>query len=105
MRISYWSSDVCASDLPAIATGPGAGECTVENAEYRPRVHKASYGRGHGLTAVRPSFPWTPEWQRPDCGTSLCRSEARRGGKECVRTCRSGGVRANEKKKRRQTEG
>src|SRR3546814_7265534 len=61
MRISDWSSDVCASDL---------------------EIHQ--FFRGF-LPQVS-SFPQVP----PDhpCQTK-CRSEERRVGKECVSTCRS----------------
>src|SRR3546814_7702454 len=80
MRISDWSSDVCSSDLRA-GVGPGpvdvfrrredvsvpvghvVGVCEGTRRDHR---RKESSGTHHGL-----------------------RSEERRGGKECVSTCRS----------------
>src|SRR3546814_3335033 len=61
MRISDWSSDVCSSDLR----------------EDRPRGETGGSrdsARGQRLPGRRPRFS---------------RSEERRVGKECVRTCRS----------------
>src|SRR3546814_18665379 len=84
MRISDWSSDVCSSDLPAAALGPGlvphqlpgrrvevdlADGCTRSGAAEGP-------GTEHGaLVGER--------------GQRDRRSEERRVGKECVSTCRS----------------
>src|SRR3546814_5633439 len=66
MRISDWSSDVCSSDL-------WVGEGPVQAVD-RPRRHAGGVERLHPFgTAARPRH----------------RSEERRVGKECVRTCRS----------------
>src|SRR3546814_20718043 len=88
MRISDWSSDVCSSDLIA-------GSCRevfiVARQNARSFVEKigfvTSFGHGAGGS------------NRQDIGlrtkgptlivTDLCRSEERRGGKECVNTFRS----------------
>src|SRR3546814_3944987 len=63
MRISDWSSDVCSSDL----RHRGADRGGAGRALFRPR-HRLPAGAG----------------RRPQA-----RSEERRGGKECVSTCRS----------------
>src|SRR3546814_8225775 len=70
MRISDWSSDVCSSDLIAIAERPEA-----ESAAWRAWFdHYVFRPGGHPLAFL-------PEEQH--------RSEERRVGKECVSTCRS----------------
>src|SRR3546814_7946198 len=82
MRISDWSSDVCSSDLLALI-GDGQIEQTPgrqrdRGAKRQPRVQhppSAAANAGHDrLAHLRPT---------------LCRSEERRVGKECVSTCRS----------------
>src|SRR3546814_14921937 len=81
MRISDWSSDVCSSDLRQIAA----------RADRRPRgivgVQVDAAARQHGFVIVR-FFGSAAEKiaQRRQPGG---RSEERRVGKECVRTCRS----------------
>src|SRR3546814_11934656 len=86
MRISDWSSDVCSSDLgpshkhPMIAMPKGLG-MMIKNPKYTwpfPTAPEASTGGK--------SEPWT----RGKVLGGSTRSEARRVGKECVRTCRSG---------------
>src|SRR3546814_16988290 len=64
MRIMDWSSDVCSSDLP----GPGGG------ARERTRPRPSSQAEGD---------------QGPRAGAHAPRSEERRVGRACVRTCRS----------------
>src|SRR3546814_5416746 len=86
MRISDWSSDVCSSDLIASV---------------------AEVTKKHGLTLVVDNTFLSPYFQNPlDLGADIVvhsvtkyigmliaslvrRSEERRVGKECVRTCRS----------------
>src|SRR3546814_2430502 len=71
MRISDWSSDVCSSDLSARR----AKRSSVLDAATR-----------HAL----PQSPEVAEVERRfEERGSLCRSEERRVGKECVSTCRS----------------
>src|SRR3546814_19682269 len=81
MRISDWSSDVCSSDLQAvtrrwlaeaIVEAVGANVVVVEQASLKTaRQWLASLGN-------EGADPWL-----------AVRSEERRVGKECVRTCRS----------------
>src|SRR3546814_14429423 len=93
MRISDWSSDVCSSDLEALATAR-SGSAPVA------RVADA-------FAALEPSLAWMPRpaggpfasdnWPEGHANTLLVgprgledrRSEERRVGKECVSTCRS----------------
>src|SRR3546814_13961618 len=91
MRISDWSSDVCSSDLHTIgpARDPPAGQrdivigddARLGDEDDAPRLagakrHAAETGEPHRRVAV------------PDIKLRH-RSEERRVGKECVRTCRS----------------
>src|SRR3546814_17298432 len=95
MRISDWSSDVCSSDLPFGAEGPiimtgGAlgslfAQCFRLSAAERKTLLVA--GAAAGMTAI---------FGTPLAAILLAidvllfeRSEERRVGKECVRTCRS----------------
>src|SRR3546814_14891557 len=92
MRISDWSSDVCSSDLDALlnqgalvlrertehleqefARGRRSVQVLCQRAERHPLVLE----RSHNGEQVR---------QR---ATEPVRSDARRVGNECVRTCRS----------------
>src|SRR3546814_6052947 len=69
MRISDWSSDVCSSDLGALAIVPS--------------------GRGNDFARVL-KIPSEPrEAARVAVDGAERRSEERRVGKECVSTCRS----------------
>src|SRR3546814_15521684 len=102
MRISDWSSDVCSSDLKVGA--PVNGSPTVE------RVLRDDLCSGCGLCAgvsdgAIEMTVVAPGYNRPQikgrvsdaaetaiaqsCPGSRLRSEERRGGKACVRTCRS----------------
>src|SRR3546814_10939671 len=92
MRISDWSSDVCSSDLPCVSsTGEDLGHVVaVEN-----------FGAGDVVEIERPGgarfmAPMTRVFDIAAAGliagtvpTIGRRSEERRGGKECVSTCRS----------------
>src|SRR3546814_5317248 len=74
MRISDWSSDVCSSDLRAVGDrwivtkGLKAGDRLIVE----------------GLVNLRPGTV-----VKPGAPQQVTRSEERRGGKECVSTCRS----------------
>src|SRR3546814_16928711 len=79
MRISDWSSDVCSSDLPSVSASrchlPQKGRIlrTSCHSPRQPLVHDlAALGQPHGIADFL-----------------VERSEERRGGKECVSTCRS----------------
>src|SRR3546814_2262145 len=81
MRISDWSSDVCSSDLHALAR------------QAQSRAHRAQFFDG------RPCRGRVAQTQQHRAMLGLVqqlrtlqlggRSEERRGGKECVSTCRS----------------
>src|SRR3546814_16230909 len=104
MRISDWSSDVCSSDLAAFAAGPGTSQ-----------QEEAMSGQKHAAVLPTEGRPWE-EIRRSLLDAKRCdynwregrlplyvyyndeallkvsreaRSEERRGGKECVSTCRS----------------
>src|SRR3546814_1195699 len=73
MRISDWSSDVCSSDLAGAWIETLMTACSIS----RPRVAPHA-----GAWIEKKS--WSSR-----TATRSRRSEERRGGKECVRTCRS----------------
>src|SRR3546814_15685482 len=76
MRISDWSSDVCSSDLGGLDDGGGGfGATGVEREDGG-----ATSGTALPANTLRP----ITGARRPPY-----RSEERRVGKECVRTCRS----------------
>src|SRR3546814_16425080 len=93
MRISDWSSDVCSSDLI-----DGAGLRTAEGHQPDQALDQIAYIAegarllavtvdGYGLAGQR-----LHDHVRDDAavaGREPRRSEERRVGKECVRTCRS----------------
>src|SRR3546814_5915973 len=98
MRISDWSSDVCASDLSGgaytvgITGAPGAGKSTLTSAlvgELRRRGERVS------VLAIDPSSPFTGgailgdriRMQDHALDEGVFRSEALRAGTECVSTC------------------
>src|SRR3546814_8915093 len=74
MRISDWSSDVCSSDPPTPYPSP-----TV--------AARAAPSAAPNLAALPESD--VPEAPAPKPAVAASRSEERRVGKECVRTCRS----------------
>src|SRR3546814_20299620 len=88
MRISDWSSDVCSSDLSAFALSP-----------RRARILVALLVAIAGFAAWRMVAGWTGRFEGATAlwGAAVFaiglfvigRSEERRVGKECVRTCRS----------------
>src|SRR3546814_15240836 len=99
MRISDWSSDVCSSDLEMAARSGSimfadnqrnAGSGTGNDDD-----RGASTGAGAGDGQQQPTRP--PEENEPGRQNLQgrtedfiqTRSEERRGGKECVSTCRS----------------
>src|SRR3546814_19780695 len=107
MRISDWSSDVCASDLPARSNAAALG--TTQPATTR-RTHRTGSGAARaprpGTAPLRASAPALQFFfdqvlhcrvvQRQlgvhplDLGVlGFQRSEERRVGKECASTCRS----------------
>src|SRR3546814_14385013 len=82
MRISHWSSDVCSSDLPfdrrpLRRVGGDPAKQAIELVEARRRQ----------LVKERDMRRKVIAFGREVRGAQ--RSEERRGGKECVSTCRS----------------
>src|SRR3546814_12695785 len=94
MRISDWSSDVCSSDLivvePDELPGSEIGKVGVGEAEGDgPQQWPAGDGR-EGQQQRRQKQPGGAAPTSGKGGTRRdSRSEERRVGKECVRTCRS----------------
>src|SRR3546814_18344636 len=103
MRISDWSSDVCSSDLLAPDRhGSGTNAIALMAAapfefafgENSLALHRTTSGR---RAAIVRRLGLSLDVDTPDdldaaiaAGFSMPnRSEERRGGKECVRTCRS----------------
>src|SRR3546814_16829599 len=97
MRISDWSSDVCSSDLLVVVGAVHIAQHLARIALYSgyevvlidPRGAFATAERFPGLTLME---DWPDEALATlniDSRTAVVRSEERRGGKECVSTCRS----------------
>src|SRR3546814_14994912 len=104
MRSSDWSSDVCSSDLPTgnedthmLATTGDSAETSDRHDQTVRRFmeHARAVAAGEAEGDV---FTWflagEYQWEMEAAGTWLVespasRSEERRVGKECVRTCRS----------------
>src|SRR3546814_13344060 len=92
MRISDWSSDVCSSDLPEKAERRNEYQRT-----WRARQIKASkktreqplYLTSGKLWCARHDTAFVFRRSRLHGCPEKGRSEERRVGKECVRTCRS----------------
>src|SRR3546814_13132089 len=96
MRISDWSSDVCSSDLVGVPTTEDTPYEAAENApaglggilpriaETERAVLKAGEQGAFRASVVRYPYVYGPHAVAPPE-----RSEERRGGKECVSTCRS----------------
>src|SRR3546814_10745101 len=73
MRISDWSSDVCSSDLLL----------------GRPAIRRSKESRRAGRDAKEPRMSSSTVDIVRRLGENAEKSEERRVGKECVRTCRS----------------
>src|SRR3546814_17707916 len=105
MRISDWSSDVCSSDLPA--PGDSGDVCVGKMTAQRQRgasVQLADPRLGHpenGADLGQRELLEVVERQ----DDLVPRSEERRGGRECVSTCRSRRSPDSLKKKKRATNG
>src|SRR3546814_14799393 len=99
MRISDWSSDVCSSDLPKAAEvlTLAIHELATNAAKYGAIRAPAGKIAVHWRREQRDGQDWLElEWR--ESGGEIAqqsnrrqgfRSEERRVGKECVRTCRS----------------
>src|SRR3546814_18969062 len=95
MRMSAWSSDVCSSDLSRRARAEKRAHLVLAGARVAdPIARRGQAGAGLGVPDRRGR---NAAGARADAGRvaggSVCtsrarrRSEARRVGKECVRTC------------------
>src|SRR3546814_3218516 len=97
MRISDWSSDVCSSDLETADHGNLAGDHDVGRAldavdqRLATAVQVIELGFGNRIVDVdgREGQLALLRHLVQTVHASRGRSEERRGGKECVRTCRS----------------
>src|SRR3546814_10306896 len=80
MRISDWSSDVCSSDLPDAIADETAAAMMLKGMTVQFLI-RACFRVEKGMTVL---------WHAAAGGVGLiARSDERRVGKECVRTCRS----------------
>src|SRR3546814_15070982 len=95
MRISDWSSDVCSSDLVVVHDGlidPRVLDLAPASAH---RISVAHAARARGVDGVVCGHIHSAEMREIEGalyyndGDWVERSEERRVGKECVRTCRS----------------
>src|SRR3546814_11833393 len=94
MRISDWSSDVCSSDLAPAAAQAAYDELAGKTAKQaQKRIVELLSDAGLIDGEIRPITHAVKLWEngtRPlEIVNSQQRSEERRGGKECVSTCRS----------------
>src|SRR3546814_14709763 len=102
MRISDWSSDVCSSDLRyrGTATSRLLIEAAIDCCEQEEGIdsvvtcfdggnlHARQYFARFGFEMIdHGSTRGNADWRT--AGLVHMRSEERRGGKECVSTCRS----------------
>src|SRR3546814_11445971 len=106
MRISDWSSDVCSSDLAVVLAIDGARErisLGVKQVNQDPMSEfLATNTKGEMVKGVAKTVD--ARGAVIDLGNGIegyiKRSEERRVGKECVRTCRSGWWPYTKKKKK-----
>src|SRR3546814_18582093 len=95
MRISDWSSGVCSSDLAFVyalaaarvekAEPPGTRCRRTDDPRHR---HRVACPLAQGEQRLEPTVV-IGECPRAHQQLAIVRSEERRVGKECVRTCRS----------------
>src|SRR3546814_11651730 len=92
MRISDWSSDVCSSDLASEAEALTDVLRLSRGMTYKSALAGLSYGGGKSVVIGDPRRDKSEALFRA-MGRAVDslggRSEERRVGKECVRTCRS----------------
>src|SRR3546814_11593773 len=94
MRISDWSSDVCSSDLLALAARiyvPLGNEPRNRCRMDRPSPERAPSASEQLEALLGEPWPFPGRPPKHDLSTWRVtdRSEERRVGKECVSTCRS----------------
>src|SRR3546814_20034292 len=93
MRISDWSSDVCSSDLKdACKRGIDGISCSQNLGDMRKAAQECGSRQWWRIPncTVRDSARNGSNTMGGDTMNNVIRSEERRGGKECVSTCRSG---------------
>src|SRR3546814_20503926 len=100
MRISDWSSDVCSSDLSRWSGTPSNTSTT--HVPHMPSQHEKGTSTPFSRSTSRMLLSGGMSKTFPECAS--LRSEARRVGKECVRTCRSWWSPYHYKKKNRETQ-
>src|SRR3546814_14044867 len=101
MRISDWSSDVCSSDLHVLILADDMYEHIVYDdfrfatlAEVEPALYERTLtvngaSKAYAMTGWRIGFAGGPKWLiKAMAKLQSQRSEERRVGKGCVRTCR-----------------
>src|SRR3546814_17965057 len=102
MRISDWSSDVCSSDLGALgedlyytvggyaSTSPGIRDAQFNSERGFQLSGNLTYKFDRGkISAWTRQTADVGQWYLPIALNAGLRSEERRAGKECFRTCRS----------------
>src|SRR3546814_18168242 len=103
MRISYWSSDVCSSDLLFHSRGATSDDIVLNGGETS-RFLNTEVIVQEKVDGANLGFSLTSDHQvthlRAQCFCESVRSEERRVGKECVSTCRSRWSLDHEKKKK-----
>src|SRR3546814_19406077 len=85
MRISDWSSDVCSSDLKLVRCGGEGAISEPQRTSFGTLLMERSVRNNLGGTIER---RWDPAGLVVTIALPARRSEERRVGKECVRTCR-----------------
>src|SRR3546814_11309760 len=92
MRISDWSSDVCSSDLDALATAIGIKAIikSIKQLDVRMAIGlgEISYVAKRVTESNGSAFVFSGEKFERLKKEKISRSEERRVGKECVSTCR-----------------
>src|SRR3546814_5826564 len=94
MRISDWSSDVCSSDLVVNPQGSRITKlfCIISCIfviTFQIMLKDPFIKRRIKLEKISRTYNWCFSVERISINSSCIRSEERRVGKECVRTCRS----------------
>src|SRR3546814_21034093 len=101
MRISDWSADVCSSDLE---TGRTISDNTyIYWKNGNERMDRPGLQGGTMPIKIGPKATLEPYGHASDDYQADPRSEERRGGKECVSTCRSRWSLSHKKKKKTRT--
>src|SRR3546814_16633872 len=96
MRISDWSSDVCSSDLHHGSAGRAIAPVALPRRNRCGAIGKAMLSKLAQtlIQLTKPLRYGIDHWlyaRSPERG-HIARSEELRGGKACVRTCRSRGA-------------